>query len=158
MGLEIERKFKVKDLSYRQNAVECKYYKQGYISTDKARTIRIRIAGDSAFLTIKSTNRGCTRQEFEYPIPLADAAEMLDTLCLPGIIEKKRYIYRYEGHTWEIDEFLGDNAGLVVAEIELKSESESFQLPPFIGSEVTGDPRYYNSSLSVKPYNTWSEK
>ena len=158
MGLEIERKYKVKDLSYRQNAVECQYYKQGYISTDKARTIRIRIAGDSAFLTIKSTNRGCTRQEFEYPIPLADAAEMLDTLCLPGIIEKKRYIYRYEGHTWEIDEFLGDNAGLVVAEIELKSESELFQLPPFIGSEVTGDPRYYNSSLSVTPYNTWGEK
>ncbi len=156
MSLEIERKYRVNGCSYRQ--YECIYYKQGYLSADKQRTIRIRIAGDNACITIKGATEGFTRKEFEYPIPVADAAEMLDSLCLPGIIEKKRYRYPYDGHVWEIDEFLGENEGLVVAEIELESESESFQLPSFIGAEVTGDPRYYNSSLAVKPYKTWEEK
>ena len=140
MSAEIERKYTVKDQSYRQESIECKYYKQGYISIDKERTVRIRISGNNAFITLKGVTTGCTRKEFEYPIPVADAAEMLGSLCLPSIIEKKRYIYPYAGHKWEIDEFMGNNDGLVIAEIELKSESEQFDLPPFIETEVTGDP------------------
>lgn len=120
--------------------------------------MRIRISGNNAFITLKGVTTGCTRKEFEYPIPVADAAEMLGSLCLPSIIEKKRYIYPYAGHRWEIDEFMGNNDGLVIAEIELKSESEQFDLPPFIETEVTGDPRYYNSNLAKHPYKTWKEK
>ena len=146
MSAEIERKYTVKDQSYRQESIECKYYKQGYISIDKERTVRIRISGNNAFITLKGVTTGCTRKEFEYPIPVADAAE------------KKRYIYPYAGHKWEIDEFMGNNDGLVIAEIELKSESEQFDLPPFIETEVTGDPRYYNSNLAKHPYKTWKEK
>ena len=158
MSLEIERKYRVTNNSYQAQSSQCTYYKQGYLSVDKHRTIRIRIVGDEAFITIKGATEGCTRKEFEYPIPVADATEMLDSLSLPGIIEKKRYRYPYEGHLWEIDEFLGENEGLVVAEIELESESESFPIPPFIGVEVTGEPRYYNSNLAVKPYNQWDTK
>ena len=158
MSAEIERKYTVKDQSYRQESIECKYYKQGYISIDKERTVRIRISGNNAFITLKGVTTGCTRKEFEYPIPVADAAEMLGSLCLPSIIEKKRYIYPYAGHKWEIDEFMGNNDGLVIAEIELKSESEQFDLPPFIETEVTGDPRYYNSNLAKHPYKTWKDK
>lgn len=104
MSAEIERKYTVKDQSYRQESIECKYYKQGYISIDKERTVRIRIFGNNAFITLKGVTTGCTRKEFEYPIPVADAAEMLGSLCLPSIIEKKRYIYPYAGHKWEIDD------------------------------------------------------
>lgn len=158
MSVEIERKYRVTDTSYRQGATRCTYYKQGYISVAPSGTVRIRIAGNQAFITIKGTTTGCSRQEFEYSIPVADASQMLDTLCLPGIIEKKRYLYPYAGHTWEIDEFMGDNDGLIVAEIELQCESESIELPPFIGREVTGDTRYYNSCLAREPYKTWGKK
>ncbi len=158
MGVEIERKYKVKDRSYRAVAVQCRYFKQGYISTDKTKTIRIRIADDQAFITIKGGTTGFSRLEFEYPIPVADAEQMLSTMCASPLIEKRRYIYPYDGHTWEIDEFMGDNEGLVVAEVELGAESEPFAIPPFIGDEVTGDVRYYNSNLSRHPYTTWRDK
>lgn len=158
MNIEIERKYRVTDTSYRAQATRCTYYKQGYLSAAPAATVRIRITGDQAFITIKGTTTGCSRQEYEYPIPVADATRMLDSLCQSGLIEKRRYLYPYAGHTWEIDEFMGDNEGLIVAEVELQSESEAVQLPPFIGREVTGDPRYYNSCLAQNPYKNWEEK
>lgn len=157
MNWEIERKYRVTGSSYRQLATRCTYYKQGYISATPEATVRIRIAGDQAFITIKGATTGCSRQEYEYPIPVADASQMLDTLCLSGLIEKKRYLCPHAGHTWEIDEFLGENDGLTVAEIELSSESESFELPSFIGEEITGDTRYYNSNLARHPYKTWDK-
>ncbi len=158
MNIEIERKYRVTDTSYRAQATRCTCYRQGYLSATPAATVRIRIAGDRAFITVKGTTTGCSRQEYEYPIPVADAARMLDSLCQSGLIEKRRYLYPYAGHTWEIDEFMGDNEGLIVAEVELQSESEAVQLPPFIGREVTGDPRYYNSCLAQNPYKNWEEK
>lgn len=158
MNIEIERKYRVTDTSYRAQATRCTCYRQGYLSATPAATVRIRIAGDRAFITVKGTTTGCSRQEYEYPIPVADAARMLDSLCQSGLIEKRRYLYPYAGHTWEIDEFMGDNEGLIVAEVELQSESEAVQLPPFIGREVTGDPRYYNSCLAQNPYKNWDEK
>lgn len=158
MHLEIERKYRVTDRSYQTGATRCTYYKQGYLSTNPAATVRIRIAGDQAFITVKGTTTGCSRQEYEYPIPVADAAAMLDGLCQSGLIEKKRYLYPYAGHTWEVDEFMGDNEGLVVAEVELQSESENVDLPPFIGREVTGDSRYYNSNLAKNPYRDWDKQ
>ena len=158
MNIEIERKYRVTDTSYRAQATRCTCYRQGYLSATPAATVRIRIAGDRAFITVKGTTTGCSRQEYEYPIPVADAARMLDSLCQSGLIEKRRYLYPFAGHTWEIDEFMGDNEGLIVAEVELQSESEAVQLPPFIGREVTGDPRYYNACLAQNPYKNWEEK
>lgn len=158
MNIEIERKYRVTDTSYRTQATRCTYYKQGYLSVTPAATVRIRIAGDRAFITVKGTTTGYSRQEYEYPIPVVDAARMLDSLCQSGLIEKRRYLYPFAGHTWEIDEFMGDNEGLIVAEVELQSESEAVQLPPFIGREVTGDPRYYNACLAQNPYKNWEEK
>ncbi len=158
MATEIERKYRVNSTDYKQLATQCQYYKQGYIYADNTRSVRVRIADDCAYLTIKGATQGCSRQEFEYPIPVSDANEMLDTLCISSIIEKRRYIYPHKGHTWEIDEFQGENEGLIIAEIELASEDETFTLPHFIGQEVTGDPRYYNSNLSRHPYRHWEEK
>ncbi len=158
MATEIERKYRVCSADYKQLATQCLYYKQGYICADDTRTVRVRIADHCAYLTIKGKTQGCSRQEYEYPIPVADANELLDTLCGSSVIEKHRYIYPHDGHTWEIDEFRGENEGLVVAEIELTSEDERFTLPHFIGQEVTGDPRYYNSNLSRHPYCLWKEK
>ncbi len=158
MATEIERKYRVNSPLYRQWATYRRYFKQGYIYADDTRTVRVRIADDQAYLTIKGGTHGCARQEYEYPIPVADANEMLDTLCSTPVVEKYRYIYPHEGHTWEIDEFRGENEGLVIAEIELSAEDETFTLPPFIGQEVTGDPRYYNSNLARHPYCRWDEK
>ncbi len=158
MGTEIERKYRVISNIYRRLATECRYYKQGYITANDNRTVRVRIANDQAYLTIKGATKGCSRQEFEYPIPIADAHEMLDNLCSTPIIEKHRYIYQYEDHIWEIDEFMGENKGLVIAEIELITENETFALPHFIGKEVTGDSRYYNSNLSKCPYSRWDKE
>ncbi len=158
MATEIERKYRVNSTNYKLLATDCQYFKQGYIYADETRTVRVRIANDRAFITIKGGTRGCARQEYEYPIPVADADEMLNTLCTPPIIEKHRYLYPHEGHTWEIDEFCGENAGLVIAEIELTTEDEAFTLPDFIGKEVTGDPRYYNSCLAQHPYCRWKEE
>jgi adenylate cyclase len=156
MPTEIEKKFLVKDETYKQLAVGI-HYRQGYLNRDKERTVRIRVAGDEAFLTIKGITRGIERLEFEYPISLIEANEMIDLLCEKPIIEKYRYSFYSNGHEWEVDDFLGDNEGLVIAEIELDSTDELVDLPEWIGEEVTGDARYYNSTLSVAPYRLWTE-
>jgi adenylate cyclase len=155
MPLEIERKFLVSGDAWR--AAPYTYICQAYLNHDKRRTVRVRIAGESAWLTIKGETSGATRAEFEYQVPLADARQML-LLCEPAAIEKHRHVVDYAGHVWEIDEFLGANQGLVVAEIELDSENAPFERPDWVGKEVTDDPRYYNSNLSRQPYSTWSEK
>ena len=154
MGTEIERKFLLRDDSWKAGA-EGKSYRQGYLSAEVERNVRVRIAGDKAFLTVKGRAHGLTRFEFEYDIPIADAERMLDELCLRPLIEKTRYLIDYAGLTWEIDEFAGDNAGLVVAEIELEDEAQEIELPPWVGREVSGDPRYLNANLVEKPFTTW---
>lgn len=152
MPKEIERKFLVLDQSYKQLAKGV-LYRQGYLSSHP--TVRIRIIDQKALLTIKGAATGISRSEFEYEIPLQDGLEMVSHLCRGPVIEKYRYKIEYEGFTWEIDEFLKDNEGLVVAEIELEYEEQVFSKPPFIGEEVTHDRRYRNSSLVNRPYNTW---
>jgi adenylate cyclase len=154
MGSEIERKFLVQGEGWRQGARQrlC----QCYLNRDKERTVRVRIAGDKAFLTIKGANRGATRSEFEYEIPVKDAEQLL-TLGDGPTIEKNRHVIDYEGSRWEVDEFLGDNAGLVVAEIELSSEDQTFSRPPWLSREVTHDSRYYNSNLAAHPYRQWRD-
>jgi adenylate cyclase len=152
MAIEIERKFLVTGDAWRD--APATYYSQGYLSRAKERTVRVRIAGEEAFLTIKGVTAGASRAEFEYPIPLWDARALL-ALCEQPLIEKYRRKILYEGYVWEVDEFLGDNAGLVVAEIELPAEDSVFTAPAWIGDEVTGDARYYNSNLSVNPYSHW---
>lgn len=155
MAEEIERKFLVDGEGWRSG--QGTLYRQGYLSTEKERTVRVRITGDSAALTVKGITRGATRAEFEYPIPVADAAQMLDTLCRRPLIEKRRHVLEHGGLTWEVDEFLGDNAGLVVAEVELTREDQAIERPPWLGEEVTGDPRYYNANLVDHPYSEWGE-
>jgi adenylate cyclase len=154
VGVEIERKFLLKGDAWRTLGTPV-LLRQGYLSLDPARTVRVRIEGASGTMTIKGKNAGATRGEWEYPIPVADAAELLDKLCQCPLIEKYRRRIAYQGHTWEVDEFLGENAGLLVAEIELASEDEAFDKPDWIGEEVTGDARYYNSSLIRTPYSLW---
>ena len=154
MGQEIERKFLVRNDTWRRNATRTRY-RQGFLSTELERTVRVRIAGDRGTLTIKGKTIGATRAEFEYDIPVADAAELLDTLCRRPLIEKVRYVLREGAHTWEIDVFEGDNTGLVVAEIELQAEDEAFERPDWLGEEVTDDPRYFNAHLVKSPYATW---
>ena len=154
MGKEIERKFLVKGDSWRAQA-HGKRYRQGYLSTVKERTVRARVAGDQGFLTIKGITVGAARAEYEYEIPLADANEMLDKLCERPIVEKTRYRLPQDDIVWEIDEFEGDNRGLIVAEVELKDEHQSYPKPDWLGEEVTGDPRYFNSNLVKKPFTTW---
>jgi CYTH domain-containing protein len=155
MGKEIEHKFLVTDDSWREG--EGRNYCQGYLSTDKERTVRVRIEEDQARLTIKGITEGATRAEYEYPIPVTDARAMLDDLCLQPLIEKRRYKVNYHDMVWEIDEFSGDNAGLVVAEIELQHPEQAFDIPPWIGEEVTGDPRFYNANLVAHPYSRWKK-
>ena len=154
MATEIERKFLVMG-DYWRNAPGVLIW-QGYLNRDKHRTVRVRVAADQAFLTIKGATQGATRAEFEYPIPGTDATA-LRALCDGPIIEKMRRRIDYAGFTWEVDEFFGDNAGLVVAEIELSSETEAFAKPPWVGQEVTEDARYFNSKLATHPYSEWSE-
>ena len=152
MALEIERKFLVIGKDWQAAAgIE---FSQGYLNRDKNRTVRVRIAGTKAFITIKGATKGATRTEFEYEIPLADAENLL-TMCDGPIIQKLRRIIDYKGFKWEIDEFYGDNAGLVVAEIELLDESQVFEKPSWLGDEVTYDARYFNSNLAVHPYGSW---
>jgi CYTH domain-containing protein len=153
MAREIERKFVVRGDGWRQG--DGTLYRQGYLSRESARTVRVRIAGGSGYLTVKGANEGITRREFEYAIPLSDAAEMLDHLCEQPLIEKTRYRIPHGGHTWEIDEFHGENQGLVVAEVELASADERPDLPDWIGEEVSQDSRYFNSSLVKRPYRSW---
>lgn len=152
MPIEIERKFLVTGTDWKQSP--SLLLRQGYLSCAKERTVRIRVAGSQAFLTIKGATSGASRQEFEYGIPLDEAQQML-LFCEHPIIEKRRYLFEYDGLTWEIDEFLGDNQGLVVAEVELESEGQIFGRPSWIGAEVTEDPRYFNSNLVINPYSSW---
>ena len=128
---------------------------QGYLSEDPDRTVRARIAGDKGFLTIKGKSQGASRLEFEYEIPTNDARQLLELLAYKPLIEKTRYLHKVGQHTWEVDVFARENQGLVVAEIELKSEAEAFDLPPWAGLEVTEDHRYKNSNLAKKPFKTW---
>ena len=155
-GLEIERKFLVKGNGYRQQAYGQSHIKQGYISSSHGRTVRVRIRDERGYLTIKgpSENGGLSRYEFEKEITL-DEAEQLMKLCEPGIIDKTRYLVKSGKHTFEVDEFFGENEGLVIAEVELGAEDESYEKPDFIGQEVTGDRRYYNSHLRKNPYSSW---
>jgi len=154
-SMEIERKFLVAG-DFEKDVLRCERIVQGYICAEEARTVRVRIQGDEGFLTIKSNpnKRGWSRYEFEQPVALVDAKELLK-LCLPGVIDKVRHWIHVGDHLWEVDVFHGDNEGLVVAEIELYSEEETFELPAWAGEEVTGDPKYYNAMLSQKPYNQW---
>ena len=153
MGTEIERKFLTTSDGWQRDAIGIPYV-QGYISRGTGRTVRIRIAGDKAFLTIKGAVSGISRAEFEYPIPLDDARELL-RLCEGPIIKKKRFHIPFQGHLWEVDLFEGENSGLIVAEVELSHSDENVSLPPWVGREVTGDPRYYNSNLTVHPFCKW---
>ena len=157
MAQEIERKFLVISDSWR-GQVQGQAYCQGYIATARpGHSVRIRIAGDRGYLTIKGPSTGLSRAEFEYPIPIADAQEMLETLCIRPFIEKVRYRLPIGNLIWEIDEFKGENAGLIIAEVELQSEEQSIERPDWIGTEVSGDPRYYNASLVKRPYSQWEK-
>jgi adenylate cyclase len=155
MGIEIERKFLLKDESWRQQADAGTLYRQGYLIGAKQASVRVRIEGDQAFLNIKSMTLGVRRHEYQYPIPLAEANELLGSLCEQPLVEKTRYRIQYAEHEWEIDVFAGANTGLVVAEVELQSEHEPLSLPPWVGIEVSDDPRYYNVNLVKHPYSTW---
>jgi adenylate cyclase len=152
VATEIERKFLVNDQGWRQQSPIriC----QGYLNRDKDRTVRVRIAGDRAYLTVKGATNGTSRLEFEYQVPISDAEQLL-LLCDGPIIEKNRHVLIHAGTTWEVDEFLGANAGLVVAEVELEREDQPFERPSWLGVEVTEDPKYFNSNLAIKPYSTW---
>ncbi|MDG0852502.1 CYTH domain-containing protein [Roseateles puraquae] len=154
MGIEIERKFLVANDTWRAQAQRATRFSQGYLSRDPARTVRVRIAGEQAFLTIKGATRGATRAEFEYAVPLEDAQALL-TMCDGPVVEKIRHLCLCDGMTWEVDEFLGANAGLVLAEIELEDEAQPFTRPAWLGDEVTGDGRYVNANLAVRPYTCW---
>lgn len=154
MAQEIERKFLVVGDRWRGLA-EGTTYRQGYLLSGAGRTVRVRVAGTRGFLTIKGAIEGLSRSEFEYEIPLADAEELLNTLCDRPLIEKTRYKIPYEGLTWEVDEFWGDNDGLIVAEVELSSPDQTVQLPDWIGEEVSHDPRYFNAALVKHPYRQW---
>lgn len=167
MPLEIERKFLVTGDGWRAAAHKVVPMAQGYLNGPAAMSgatggqamkvsVRVRLQGDEAHLNLKSCERGATRQEFEYAIPVEDAHRLL-ALCIGGRVDKRRHYVRFGGHVWEVDEFQGDNAGLVVAEIELASEQEAFERPDWIGREVTETARYYNLALAARPYSQWSE-
>ena len=154
--MEIERKFLVKDNSFVDEAFKKRRIVQGYICSDAERSVRVRIRDDEGFLTIKSaTNeRGWSRYEFEKPVSLKDAEDLME-LCLPGLIDKVRYYVKAGNHVWEVDVFHGKNEGLIVAEIELESENDVFELPLWVGQEVSGDAKYYNSMLAKRPFLEW---
>jgi CYTH domain-containing protein len=154
MGKEIERKFLLKNDAWRPLA-QGVMYRQGYLNSAKERTVRIRTVGDKAFLTIKGITVGAVRAEYEYEIPFGECNAMLDSLAEKPIIEKNRYKIKKDGLTWEVDEFFGENAGLIVAEVELESEDQCFDKPAWVGEEVTGDPRYFNSNLIKHPFTKW---
>jgi CYTH domain-containing protein len=156
MAHEIERKFLVTGTSWK-NGAHGVHYRQGYLSTAKERTVRVRTDCTRGVVTIKGLTHGITRLEFEYEIPLDDARQLLDLLCERPLIEKTRYHLDAGRHTWTIDEFHGDNKGLIVAEVELESASQPFAEPAWLGAEVSNDPRYFNANLIKHPYTTWSE-
>jgi adenylate cyclase len=154
MGTEIERKFLVHGDAWKSLGVGTRM-RQGYLSIDPERVVRVRVEGDVATLTIKGRSVGATRGEWEYAIPLAEAEELLTMLCLRPLVEKIRYRVEYEGMLWEVDQFLDDNDGLVVAEIELTTEDQVFVKPQWVGDEVTDDARYYNANLLRHPFSAW---
>ncbi|HZW13618.1 MAG TPA: CYTH domain-containing protein [Noviherbaspirillum sp.] len=154
MGVEIERKFLVRNQDWKSLG-QGVLLRQGYLSSAPERIVRVRIEGDAAMLTIKGRTSGMTRSEWEYPIPMEDARAFLDNLCERPIIEKYRYRIPFQGMVWEVDEFLGENTGLVVAEVELESEQQAFARPEWIGEEVTHDARYFNANLLRHPYTKW---
>lgn len=153
MATEIERKFLLLDATWNDGAPGTRMT-QGYLGFDPDRTVRVRLAGDEAWLTIKGRANGISRSEFEYSIPPADAGELL-RLCTGSLIDKTRHRVAFGSRTWEVDVFHGDNDGLVVAEIELETEEDAFELPPWAGEDVSGDPRYANSSLARVPFKDW---
>lgn len=155
MATEIERKYLVRDESWRSQVHHRVHYRQGYLANNEKCAVRVRVGGETAYLSVKGSTVGASRLEFEYPVPLADAQIMLRELCTHFIIEKTRHLVRYEAQEWEVDVFEGDNTGLVVAEIELEDEAQAVALPPWAGDEVTHDVRYYNSNLAVTPYTRW---
>ncbi|MBF0220033.1 MAG: CYTH domain-containing protein [Gammaproteobacteria bacterium] len=155
MAIEIERKFLLKDNSWRLRANAGIHYRQGYLIGAERASVRVRIEGERANLNIKGVTSGLSRSEFEYAIPVADAESLLNELCDPAQIEKIRYHLDYANHRWEIDQFLGRNLGLIVAEIELQDEHEPFQRPPWLGEEISHDTRYFNVCLSRHPFNCW---
>jgi CYTH domain-containing protein len=155
MPREIERKYRVNNDAWRQLAEPGIPYRQGYLCTEPARSVRIRVAGGHAFLTIKGASAGAGHDEFEYPIPTDDAEHLLRELCVLPLIEKTRYVIHDGKLKWEIDEFEGENRGLVIAEVELTEEAQDIRKPDWLGIEVTDDPRYYNLSLVKRPYTKW---
>ena len=154
MALEIERKFLVQNDSWR-NQGTAEHLCQGYLCAGPLCVVRVRLAGNKAFLTIKGPTQGIERTEYEYPIPPADAHAMLHSMCTQACLEKTRHTLLYNGHTWEIDEFAGANEGLIVAEIELERADQPFERPPWLGREVSHDPRYVNANLVKNPYSAW---
>lgn len=155
MPLEIERKYLLKNDSWKGLAVGI-FYKQGYLFDSNGKSVRIRIAGDTAFLTIKASKTGIVRDEYEYEIPMEDALDLLDNHCNDKVVEKTRYNITYKDKVWEVDEFHKDNQGLVVAEIELSDASENIEKPDWVGMEVSNDQKYFNSSLIDNPFCNWS--
>lgn len=158
MAIEVEHKFLLANDGWRQEVYQSVVYKQGYLSSQPTSSIRVRIAGENAWLNIKSATIGNQRLEFEYAIPIVDAVEILKSLCAKPFVEKTRHFVKVNKHIWEIDEFAGDNEGLIVAEIELSQSGEVFEKPLWLGQEVTHDSRYYNNNLSLNPYKNWRNK
>lgn len=157
MAIETERKFLVRNSEWQQQAEKSVFVRQGFLSTSPERTVRVRTTGEAAFLTVKGKTVETSRPEFEYPIPPEDAEELL-RLCEGVIIEKTRHYVPHRGHVWEIDVFHGDNKGLIVAEIELTVSDEQFVRPGWIGKEISGDYRYQNSALAIKPFRHWNSQ
>ncbi|GAB6070191.1 CYTH domain-containing protein [Thiomicrorhabdus hydrogeniphila] len=161
MAREIERKFLINNQDWKALAYKQTHFAQGYLNdiADKAgkSSVRVRLEGDKANMNIKSLEIGLSRDEYEYEIPYADGEKMLHTLAVGPVIEKVRYLVKVDKHTWEIDEFLGDNAGLVIGEVEMESETDHVTIPEWAGREVTEEVRFYNISLSKRPFNDWSE-
>lgn len=155
MGQEIEHKFLVVHDSWREHVRSSTRIVQGYLASGDGATVRVRIKGDAAFLTIKGPSHGVSRSEFEYPIPVSDAEAMLAELALGPVIDKVRHLIDVDGHTWELDVFAGDNAGLVMAEVELAEAGEEFTVPEWAGPDVSDDPRYYNVNLARDPFRNW---
>ena len=157
MAIEVEHKFLLKNDNWRKQINHSVKYSQGYLSSQPTSSIRIRISDNQAWLNIKSATIGTHRREYEYEIPASDASEILHELCVKPLIEKIRHFVIYDGNTWEIDEFYGGNAGLIVAEIELSEIGQSFSKPEWLGQEVTQDMRYYNNNLARHPYSEWRD-
>jgi len=157
MAEEIERKFLVVGNGWRDQAAPGVTLRQGYLVSERRLSVRVRVAREAALLTVKGVQQGLRRLEYEYPIPPAEALEMLEQLRVGAIVEKTRYLVEHGGRTWEVDEFSGDNAGLVVAEVELEAEDAAVELPAWVGPEVSRDPRYLNANLALRPYRHWAQ-